>query len=92
MYDSEKIRAAAEEINASYSPPTPAMARAFRAEATPIAVLSMLDEIEALRKDADRWKQHIAMMHNMHSATAVRETIAVIDASINAARTQGGGA
>lgn len=102
MYDSEKIRAAAQEINASYSPPTAAMERAFRAEVTPIAVLSMLDEIERLRKDAERYrwiKSKKEDFDNMAGASCHATKLSNIlkrrddwDAAIDAARTQGGDA
>lgn len=49
MYDSEKIRAAAEEAAKKGYFPTADVERDFRAEATPNAVLSMLDEIESLK-------------------------------------------
>lgn len=52
MYDSEAIRAAAQAV--VDSEPSYALLRAFHAEATPIAMLSMLDEIERLREDAER--------------------------------------
>ncbi|WP_250507635.1 hypothetical protein [Caballeronia sp. GAFFF3] len=33
-------------------------------------------------RDAARWRKHIKMMHQVHSATAVRETIAAVDYAI----------
>lgn len=101
MYDSDELRALATDAQAGSRP-----AKAIlRREMTPETVLALLDEIEALRKDAERYRlirqgkaltvrvpvkdKHVTYCIGDKPESGFPEAF---DAAIDAAMTQGGDA